>query len=120
MTQQRTWRTEFSEKYNPGGAIQTLVESGILTDSSAGNDTCPSFTRWRNAEHDEDTPRVVLWVEHPDPDSRENASPRFTVIAYASDNSDPDILVAADIIEVAIAVLMAHRWAAAPANKAQC
>ena len=118
MTDQRTWKNQFGEKYNPGAAVATLVESGILTDSSWGNDTCPSFTRWRNAEHDEDTPRVVLWVEHPAPDSRENAGPRFTVIAYASSDANPDILVAADSVEVAIAVFFAHRWAPVPANKA--
>ena len=63
MTQQRTWLTEFGPAFDPGTTIKAVVESGVIVDSSWKNDVCPSFTRWRNAEHDEDTPRVVLWAE---------------------------------------------------------
>ena len=121
-TRKRTWMNQFGEKYNPGKAIGTLVESGIVTDSSWHNDVCPSFTRWAVPDHDENTARLVLWAEHPDAQQREMAGPRFTVTLYATADSDPDTLVAADSVEVAIAVMLAHRWAPVPATKAtgQC
>ena len=115
MTEQRTWLTEFGPAFDPGGAIKTLVESGVVTDTSAGNDVAPSFTRWAVPDHDENTARLVLWVERPDAQQREMGGPRFVVTLYTSD-ANPDILVAADSVEVVIAVLMSHRWPLDPAE----
>jgi hypothetical protein len=68
-----SWRKEFASDYNVPPEILSLVQSGKLSDESWHNDVCPRFV----------TPDPIdsreIWSDHPDPDQREMALPRYRV-----------------------------------------
>jgi len=103
------WQAQFGEALNPGREVRDAVAAGDMTDTSWGNDTCPSFTRWQDCTARNDHPKIVLWVEHPNPDNREFAGPRYTVVAVLTD-AVAEPLIQTDRAEVALAVFRAHRF----------
>lgn len=69
-----SWKSEFGAEYE----VPPEILSSDLIDDSWHNDACPSFRRADDEHH-------KLWVEHPDPDSRETTGPRFMVMKGDSD-----------------------------------
>lgn len=78
---QRTWKNQFGADYDVPDAI---TKHPLIEDSSWGNDMAPCFhTTYAGAT-------VSLWVEHVDPNMREDkGGSRYTVARYAVDDSDP-------------------------------
>lgn len=79
--QPRTWRNQFPAEVAVPPEIDNLVTQDILTDTSWGNDTCPSF-RFSGYENDFDARRLFhhgeikpslysLLVDYPDIERRE-------------------------------------------------
>jgi hypothetical protein len=75
----RTWRNQFQD-YPVPGEIESLATSGVIVDTSWGNDICPSFEMYRHGHG------IRIWVDHPDPEQREMKSPtRFAVMPLIRD-----------------------------------
>jgi len=62
----RTWVTEFGSEYNVPEGIQMLAAQGMIQDTSWHNDASPSF------ELEVRGKRFRVWVEHEDPQMRED------------------------------------------------
>jgi hypothetical protein len=81
MLTQRTWRTQFRD-YPVPPEIEELVASGMIQDTSWGNDICPSFEMHRHGQG------IRIWVDHPDPERREMKNPqRFFISPLVWDAS---------------------------------
>jgi hypothetical protein len=79
---QRTWRNQFRDHPVPP-EIDELVSSGVVQDTSWGNDVCPSFEMYRHGQG------IRIWVDHPDPRQREMKTPvRFTVTPLVRDSTE--------------------------------
>lgn len=79
MTRERTWRTQFPD-YPVPAEIETLVASGVIEDSSWGNDICPSFELHRHGQG------IRLWIDHTDPERREmRGARRFFISPLVKD-----------------------------------
>jgi len=67
-----SWRHEHGSEYAVPEEVLSLVEEGRIFDWSYHNDTCPKFcTIDPSAPIGEESGRA-LWVEHPDPERRED------------------------------------------------
>lgn len=98
----RTHQTEFPEIEIPQ-ALLTLVESGVLTDSTGRNDICPSFTYFDHGAASENQSGYRLWADHQIADCREYVvQARFAVYLTHADGSPiiRPLLVTDDIDEV--------------------
>jgi len=75
----RNWRNQFRD-YPVPGEIDGLVTSGVIVDTSWGNDICPSFEMHRHGQG------IRIWVDHPDPKKREMKAPhRFFISQLIQD-----------------------------------
>ena len=76
----RTWRNQFPADFAPPAEVLAWLPGSGFTDTSWGNDVCPSFSLplHEAGEHVE----VRLWVDHPDRQQRELDSPRYAVVIY--------------------------------------
>jgi len=92
-----SWADVFGPEYDVPREILDLVARGKLKDTSWGNDICPSFMTL-----DE---KLQLWVDHPDPEQREEPSyPRFGVNLLHADGSY-DSLASTDNLGEALAAM---------------
>ena len=82
-----SWKDEHGEDYAVSPAILELVSNGQASDQSWHNDTCPRFGR-QYPEIGEET-LLNLWVEHPDPNSRESGGRRFAIQIVPEGCPDP-------------------------------
>ena len=77
--EKRNWRNQFRD-YPVPAEIDGLALSGVVVDTSWGNDICPSFEMYRHGHG------IRIWVDHPDPDQREMKTPtRFTISPLVRD-----------------------------------
>ncbi len=94
---ERTWRNQFPESVAVPYQIEDFVKSGILVDTSWGNDAMPSF-EFVGYENNEVVERMFhrgalngpftyrLWVDYPDANQREDMAEglRFSIYRYTS------------------------------------
>jgi len=64
-------------------ALEMPIIPETWTDISYRNDSCPHFLA-----HSSPTGRVFVWVDREDPDQREIAGPRYTVVVADLDDED--------------------------------
>jgi len=78
------WQHEFSAAYAVPAALDQLVNAGAIADNSWHHDVCPHFEKVIDADT-----YMALWIEHPDPQMRENgpAWPRFGVAIHKVNDS---------------------------------
>jgi hypothetical protein len=67
-----SWRHEHGSEYAVPEEVLSLVEEGKLFDWSYHNDTCPKFCTTDPSAAIGEKPGRALWVEHPDPERRED------------------------------------------------
>src|SRR5262249_12476821 len=71
----RTFSNQFPADYAVPSEIAALAQSGKITDTSWGDDVCPSFNLTEDGG-------IRLWVGHPDPARREIKGKRFIIALY--------------------------------------
>lgn len=94
-----SYQSQFGTEYNIPEII--TAHPGII-DISWGNDMCPSFTLTRY-QYAHNNPHAILWVEHPNPDMREQReSHRYMV---CTGNELTEIIYEGDDAQAAISAL---------------
>jgi hypothetical protein len=89
------WESVFGHHFEVPGFVRFLVQKKILEDISWGNDASPSFGVWDPTSDR----RVVLWVDHPIKQFRENVGERFYV------QRDEDAFFSSEDLEEALETL---------------
>lgn len=104
----RTWHNQFPGDFALPAELDALLVSGKLTDTSWGNDVCPSLECYTPGGHG-----LRVWVHHPEPKKRELATPkRFEVVELYEDEprnyailDQPPLLATDDVRQVVAFVL---------------
>ncbi len=93
MSIDRKYHNQFPKDFHEiPKEILDRVASGDLTDSSWGNDVCPSFK----------TPDeyLTLWVDHPNPERRELEGKRFAISREDADGNAEELATSDSVEEI--------------------
>lgn len=111
---QGNWTSEHGIDYAVPNEMVDIVDTTILhdltvvLDTSWKNDVCPSFSRFKDANENDE--RVVLWSEHSDPDKRESHGPHRFAVVWVHGNDIHNELFTSDNAEAAVAVFTTFRF----------
>lgn len=97
------WEEEFSKTWAVSPRIMSLVQQGVLEETSWRQDVSPSFgARLKNGR------LLRLWVEHPNPHRRESGSPYRYLLTVQKDFGDPIdfVIVETNNIDLALSQLV--------------
>lgn len=123
MQEPRTWQNQFTTDVAVPSEIQQLVTSGVIEDTSWGNDAMPSFTfnGYEPTFHFRDsqpTPPTTyrLWVNYPDKGSHREIGvdePRFTIVIDHEGNLHSAIhhLLSSDDLQIILDAITARFFA---------
>jgi hypothetical protein len=94
---EQPWRVDFGPEYAVPPEIQAFVDCGVLVDTSYGNDICPSFEFTKNRD-------LRIWVDFPDPATREMQGKRFTVTLGEAERDFDNRLLMTDELAPVVAL----------------